>query len=107
MESLLCIIHAATQLDISCITNFPISIFIPCINLIELTLDFIEPVIDDMNSYKHEYFYHDVVPQVLVIVTGKPGVSQSYPYPYPEIPYPPQRVWVLMGQGKGSIGLTG
>ena len=40
-----------------------------------------------------------------MIVMGNPEVSQSYPYPYLEIPYPPQQIWVLMGQSKGSIGL--
>jgi hypothetical protein len=43
----------------------------------------------------------------IVIVRGNPGVFQAYPYPYPENPYPPQGVRVLVGQGKGFGGFGG
>ena len=43
----------------------------------------------------------------LVIGMGNPGVSQGYPYPYLEIPYPSQWVRVLTGQGKGWQGFMG
>ena len=62
-ESLSRIIHSVTQLVISYIKNFPISIFIPCINLIELKLNATQCIVDDINSYGHEYFAHDAVPQ--------------------------------------------
>ena len=63
-ESLSRIIHSVTQLNISKIDEFPISIFIPCINLIELELDLIDSMVDDINSYEHEYCAPDAVPQL-------------------------------------------
>ena len=74
-ESLSRIIHSATQLNICSIANFPISIFIPCINLIELTLYFKEPIVDDMNSYEHEYFDHDALPQLQSLILNRSAVT--------------------------------
>jgi hypothetical protein len=44
---------------------------------------------------------HFHFPMGLGIVRGNPGVFQLYPYPYPWNPYPPSRVGVLEGWGKG------
>ena len=46
-ESFSRIIHSVTQLDISFVQDFPINIFIPCINLIELTLDLSDRMVDN------------------------------------------------------------
>ena len=62
-KSLLRIIQSVTQSIISWI-KILISIFIPCINLIELNLDSIESIVDDIGSYEHRYFAHDIVPQL-------------------------------------------
>ena len=42
-----------------------------------------------------------------MMIAGDLGVFPWYPYPYPQYPYSPQQVWVLMGKGKGLEGLEG
>ena len=63
-ESISRIIHSVTRLNIQWVQDFPISIFIPCINLVELKLKLFDCMVDDINSYEHEYCTPDVVPQL-------------------------------------------
>jgi len=47
---------------------------------------------------QHDHDHHPMSTPLL-IVTGNPGVSQSYPYPCPQKPVPAPRVRVLTGTG--------
>ena len=51
-----------TRLEISSFEVFPINIFIPCINLTDLTIISIESAV--MDSSEYEYFASDAVPQL-------------------------------------------
>jgi hypothetical protein len=51
-----------TRLEISSFRVFPINIFIPCINLTDLTIISIESVVMDGSEYEH--FASDAVPQL-------------------------------------------
>jgi hypothetical protein len=51
-----------TRLEISSFRVFPINIFIPCINLTDLTIISIESAV--MDSSEYEYFASDAVPQL-------------------------------------------
>ena len=63
-QYLSCIINlpSITRLEISDFRVFPINIFIPCINLTDLTIISIESAV--MDNSEHEYFASDAVSQL-------------------------------------------
>ena len=63
------IIHSATHLDISRIEAFPINIFTPCVNLIDLRLSLVDGIMDG-DEHRDEYFVQDTVPQLQSFASG-------------------------------------
>jgi hypothetical protein len=62
---------SVTRLEISYVKNFPITTFIPCINLLHLTLTKLEGAV--VESYEQENFASEVIPQLQSFSSGVGG----------------------------------